>query len=39
MSGHANVVWYKCEQCKKSVMWIYRVAHKWHCKECKNGKD
>lgn len=38
MSKHNTVVWYICEECKRPVMWIYRMAHKDVCKDCKEGE-
>lgn len=39
MSNFANVTWYVCHICNKSVMWIHRENHKLVCKECKEQKS
>ncbi len=36
---HATNVWYVCQECGKSVLWIHRVAHRLLCGGCKDGKS
>lgn len=38
MSKHVPAVWYVCDKCNKSILWVFRVGHRLVCKDCQDTK-